>query len=349
MGFRETGETIQIRGHTYFTCCCDKCGSLKQVRKDRLNSNLKCNAIRHTRPDVCSMLDDSENEFDYSIQSGKKAKWKCKICGNIFVRAVKDVVNRGINCPQCSDGISFPNKFMYSLLKSAKIIFEREKSFSWSDLKRYDFYIPEYSAIIEMNGMQHYEGCNYYISYEDIHKNDIQKKSMAVKNGINNYITIDSRISDVLYIKNSVLASDLKNIINFNEIDFKLVVSKINSNLFECVTKLWNEGYTTKEIASKEQISTDTVIVLLKRSAFIGLCEYDAAKQSNKWFKVSRNTNKKKIICLNDCNSFDSINDAAIYYNVSPKALSNCICRRSKSCGKEKNTNNKLYWKIMEE
>jgi len=44
---------------------------------------------------------------------------------------------------------------MSCVLDELLVLYETEVQFDWSDNKRYDFYLPEYNAIIEMHGKQH--------------------------------------------------------------------------------------------------------------------------------------------------------------------------------------------------
>lgn len=98
----------------------------------------------------------------------------CQICGHIHSITASKLLTRIYNCPICSDNITFPNKFMHSILMENNIEFESEKVFSWSNNKRYDFYIPSMSTIIEMNGEQHYRERNpkssWGVSLEEIQK-----------------------------------------------------------------------------------------------------------------------------------------------------------------------------------
>lgn len=83
------------------------------------------------------------------------------------------------------------------LLKQARIIFCREKSFS--DLKhglfRYDFYIPNLDggpAIIEFNGEQHYHYVKHFYhtprEWRKMQEHDRRKISYALANKIKIYI-----------------------------------------------------------------------------------------------------------------------------------------------------------------
>ena len=88
---------------------------------------------------------------------------KCPRCGNIKVATPNYISRYGFSCPCCSDGITYPNKFMSKLLQEIGIEFDREVTFDWCkfpcyidnsvfDYGIYDFVIPEKSLIIEMDG-----------------------------------------------------------------------------------------------------------------------------------------------------------------------------------------------------
>lgn len=177
---------------------------------------------------------------------------KCKLCGHENYRSADKLLTRIYNCPVCSDKISFPNKFMMSLLLANNIEFESEKIFEWSENKRYDFYIPSTSTIIEMNGAQHYRerkkpNSNWGKSCKEIQKNDMYKKELALKNGIKNYVEIDASESLPDYISNSIqnsFISYLLDDINISEILQKcLLQSKVMD-----VVNYYNKGIvsTTK-------------------------------------------------------------------------------------------------------
>ena len=90
------------------------------------------------------------------INSKTKILIKCKRCGHIEEVIPSKLLTRIYNCKVCSDGISFPNRFMAALLDELHINYIPEKTFDWSDNKRYDFYLTDYNIIVEMHGKQHY-------------------------------------------------------------------------------------------------------------------------------------------------------------------------------------------------
>ena len=146
---------------------------------------------------------------------------KCLDCGHVY--DIREVYVA--SCPNCSDRVSYPEKFVINLFKQLGESIELQKRFDWADLKRYDIYVPIHNMIIEVNGLLHYEPVylphtnKNYDKYKELAKvqlNDKEKYELALENNIINYIVIDARESNMGYIKNSILTnSDLQNFYNF--------------------------------------------------------------------------------------------------------------------------------------
>lgn len=171
---------------------------------------------------------------------------KCKLCGCEHYRNADKLLTRIYNCPVCSDKTSFPNKFMMSLLLTNEIEFESEKVFSWAENKRYDFYIPSTSTIIEMNGAQHYRdrkqpNSNWGKSCKEIQENDMYKKEVALKNGIKNYVEIDASESHPDYISNSIRNSSISFILDNINIAEVLQKCLLQSKVMD-VVYFYNKG-----------------------------------------------------------------------------------------------------------
>ena len=152
MGFFLTGNTKKNKNDNYVEVECSDCGYKKWQKERYLDLNKPCNRIRHLRPDLVDLLDDTEDDFQYTTKSHKIAKWECPCCHTKFERMVSTVTTRGFNCPTCGTGISFPNRMMYKILKQLKVPFCRECEFSWAKRRYYDFYIEDSNTIIEMHG-----------------------------------------------------------------------------------------------------------------------------------------------------------------------------------------------------
>ena len=149
---------------------CNKCGNEDWIREgdlDRKNEGRGCNACCNPPQKIVlginTIWDKARwmvDSFGVSEQDAKthtpcsddKVKVKCPHCGNTKEIIIRNLYYRErIGCI-CSDGISYPEKFMYSLLKQLEIKFIHHKTFNWSQNKEYDFYLPDYNAIIETHG-----------------------------------------------------------------------------------------------------------------------------------------------------------------------------------------------------
>lgn len=220
-----------------------------------------------TNPMIAKLLLNPEDGFKYSNRSNKKVDWKCP-CGEIIKnKSVNDTQRRGLSCPICSDGFSYPSKLMYSLLKELNIEFEWEKSFDWLNGKRFDFYLSSYDLIIEMHGGQHYERGFENMggrTLEEEQENDRYKRKIALANKIENYVEIDSRKSEFEFIKRNIINSDLTNIFDLSNVDWdKVYMNSLKSFKIEIIS-LWNKGENKKGIMKELKVSKSTVDKVLR-------------------------------------------------------------------------------------
>ena len=120
---------------------------------------------------------------------------KCLDCYNEYNRSEGHLKERGVKCPCCGDGVSYPNKFITSLLLQLKCSFKREHIFDEIKDKRYDFYIHDSNSIVEVHGKQHYNenGFGKYggRTLDEEQSNDELKKELALSIGITHYIVVN--------------------------------------------------------------------------------------------------------------------------------------------------------------
>lgn len=111
----------------------------------------------------------------------KKILFRHEDCGFIWKTTPHNLVS-GCGCPKCANRRSKGEKRIIDFLSSKKIEFVFEKSFEWSDKKRYDFYLPNYNLLIEYNGVQHYKNIIFHGERQlgKIKQNDLWKKGMAL-------------------------------------------------------------------------------------------------------------------------------------------------------------------------
>ena len=186
------------------------------------------NDVATTHPHLVKYFANPEDATKVTYGSDKKCLMKCPDCGFEKIMKIGELSKRGFSCRQCSDKISYPEKFVLNFLKQLNIDFKTQIShtyFKWlSYNKKYDFYLIDYNCIIETHGIQHYERSFIDIgerarSLEEEQENDKIKREMALSNGIKYYIELDCRKSDMEWIKQSIMQSSLPKILNFKEED----------------------------------------------------------------------------------------------------------------------------------
>lgn len=237
-----------------------------------------------TNPELASMLKNKDDGYRYFATGSQKVDWICPCCGlEIKNKIINNVNMYGLACPRCSDGMSFPEKFVYEMLCQLDCDFIHDRTTDWSGNKRYDFYVPSINLIIETNGIQHYnssfasqhdETRNARTLEEEI-ANDKNKKELAIDNGIKHYIELDCRKSDFDYIKSSIINSELITLFDLSNMDWnKCFKATTTSNVVLCAN-LWNDGMkNTKDISNCTGIHISSVISNLKKAAKSGLCDY---------------------------------------------------------------------------
>jgi Mn-dependent DtxR family transcriptional regulator/very-short-patch-repair endonuclease len=239
---------------------------------------------------------------------------KCVYCNHKYTRNQTSIKDRGVRCPVCSDGVSYPTKVVANILNQLGVKYKTEKIFNWSNNKRYDFYIEDLNTIIEVHGGQHYEerfvnknGAKRKTLKEE-QMNDKLKQEMALQNGINNYIVIDARKSDIEWIKKSVLKSNLCRMYDLSKIDWDECKNSTANNLTLVISSMFveNDISISKKIAEKLGISYKTVVEHLNRGASLGWCNYDPNKVQSLNAKLKNKLKAKPIICLDNGMEFES-------------------------------------------
>ena len=193
---------------------CSCCKSLTVVKG--------INDLNTTHPDLIKYLNNIEDGEKVSSGSHKLIELKCINCNNIYkIPTKRFVYNINKNtCKKCSDGVSYPNKFIFNMLEQLNVEFKPEMTFNWSENKRHDFYIPKFNCIIEAHGTQHYRQSFKDMSLEFVKNNDNFKRNLANINNIKYYIEIDCQKSNLEYIKNNILNSKLNKLFDLSNVDW---------------------------------------------------------------------------------------------------------------------------------
>lgn len=341
---------------------CNKCSSeFSMSSYSRTIANCNCpycvgqkvnhtNCLWTTHPEIAELLKNPQRGYEITAGSRKKEYFVCGNCFKVNKKTVYHVTERGLCCSRCSDGISYPEKIMISVLEQLNVTFEREVVFDWSKnfnceneklngSKRYDFYLPELGCIIEMQGRQHSEETTFtYRSLKEEVENDQIKKNLALKNNIDNYITIDCKISEVDYIKINIISSKLKKLVNLDEIDWLKCHEFACNSLVKVACEHWNEGIkNTKKISELLKLSRTTIINYLKQGVKVGWCEYNAKEIMKNNGKTNGGINSRKVIQLTLKNEFikewESGRKAAKFYDIANKIPEVCKGKRKKTGG----------------
>lgn len=166
---------------------CIHCGN----NAKRRNSNV----INDLLPDGFQLIGEYKDQY-------MKTLFKHEECNFIFNMRPKDLINGHSYCPKCSKKMSKGERKISEYLNSNNINYIKEKSFEWSNQKRYDFFLPDYNLLIEYNGIQHYKNIsNFFLSLEEQQRIDIWKEHEAKARGFNyliiSYIDFD-KIENIL-------------------------------------------------------------------------------------------------------------------------------------------------------
>jgi thiol-disulfide isomerase/thioredoxin len=147
------------------------------------------------------------------IDSHTKLLWECKH-GHQWMAKPCQIKNSNNWCPICKESLG--ERTISNYLKQNNILFEREKKFNDCKGKRqvlpFDFYLPEYSILIEFDGRQHYVPVNFYgcsnkqaqKTHIELIENDKLKNKYCIENNIQ-LIRIPHTIKNIEEHLNSVL------------------------------------------------------------------------------------------------------------------------------------------------
>lgn len=269
---------------------------------------------------------------------------QCPDCGKSKYISPNTLLRQGLGCV-CSDGVSYPNKFMFAFLDQTGFYFDREHSFEWSNKKIYDFYIPDLKCIIECHGEQHYRGWGHDVdSLKEIQLNDINKKKLAIDNGINdkNYIVIDCRKSNASFISNNIVSSGLLDILDCNilDIDLDKCDEFATSSMVKLSCDMWNNGHSVSYIKEAIKTSGAAVSRYLKAGKKLGWCNNYTSEESNKRSSnrgVPNLKNATPIYCMELDRVFESQRAASKHIEISDITIGAC-------CRGTLNTANNMHW-----
>lgn len=312
---------------------CPYCGGRKVLKG--------FNDLWTTHPEIAKYLANPNEGFQITYGSHKKLDWKCPLCGQIVKsKSANEIISRNkIACKYCGDGVSYPEKVFISLFDYLNVNYiyqltRKYDGFDWCDKYRYDFYLPDYATIIEVNGGFHY-GKEYKhtnaLTSEQIIKVDKIKENLALHNNIKNYISINCFHSNFGFIKNNILNSQMANILDLNNVSWETVENNIIGSYVVDVCKYFNEhsDMTIQDIAKHFSRHYGTITIYLKNGTKLGLCNYDSSQHKKDACKHYHW--KQKVRCITTNEIFESVKSAKETYNASNVSL--CCTGKIKTSG----------------
>lgn len=289
--------------------------------------------------DYLSQFLTEEQMKEYMPYSSKDIIAKCPNCNTTKKTTPALLIRRGIKCQGCSDGVSYPNKFGRCFIKQIYGVdnIQFEYSPDWLIVNNnkcfFDIYFEYKNAayIIELDGKIGHGYFEYNTANNEKYgvTQDLVKEQLASKHGVH-VIRIDARVSSCDYIRNSIMNSELVDILNLKEtdIDWNLCANFAVSSLAVSARDLWEDGFMIKDISAKLDVSSSTVKRYLKQMVEVGDCTYSAEEARKRAGKLMpRNHGGREVICLSTKKVYQSIKDAAKDNNVSYD-LVRTRCRR---------------------
>jgi len=344
---------------------CDGCGEIitgvkwqdykKYVKEDGKYYCQRCakngykswESVSITHPYLIKYFINTEDTIKYSKGSKIELPMKCPYCGLKKKMKIPTLI-RGFGCSRCSDGISYPQKFLFNMFQQLlDNNFEAELSkttFKWCKNYKYDFYINKFNGIIcECHGKQHYENSkSNWDSLEDIRKNDKDKEDLAKENDIENYIVLDCRQSELKWVKDNIMNSKLPILLSFKEsdIDWLKCHEYSCSSLVKIACDLWNSGMqSVSKIKTEMRMGDCAIGRYLKRGNELGWCIPPYSPIEAMYIL------RKKVICVTTGQIFESIMDASIKLNIKEASISQCCKNKNyRTAGKSEITGEKLVW-----
>lgn len=263
---------------------------------------------------------------------------KCKKTKPMTIHTLHST--RSVGCPRCSDGISYPNKYMWSVLEQLKKqnkieSFEREWNADWLGRRRFDFMVNGKAGmfLIEMDGgLGH--GRNIIASNgltaEETLKIDTEKDELAKKHGLF-VVRINAIKSENIYLKNSIELA-LGKRLDLGGIKWEQAAKNATKSKIVEVCEYYrdNNSLLPNEVAERFGISISTVHRYINQGEEWGLCKFNKLPSQRAKAKAVRRYSpaKREISCYSlegvFIRNYESAKSAAKECGVSETAIIHC-------------------------
>ena len=304
----------------YYKYHCNKCGAELWMIENNILKGYGCacccnpprvvvkgiNDINTTHPELVKYLVNKEEAYTHTYSSNDKVLLECPNCGHEKYTTINNLYNNGFSCSVCSDGISYPNKFMYNILKQFNIEFVTEYSPRWCNYYNiyknkycigiYDFYIQSKNLIIEMDGAFHkMDNKMSGLTKEESNFIDNTKDRLAEEYNLKviriscDYDKIENRFN---LIKNNIINSKINKIFDLNNIDFEVIKNSIQKSLVKEICEYWklhnninHENLSVGDIEKIFNIHKKTIRRYLNIGTRLNWCSYNPQEEIDKKIK----------------------------------------------------------------
>lgn len=296
----------------------------------------RVNSLRIKRPDLLKFLVNKEDR-EKPIGTPYYIEVKCpnKECTFTKSMSVDKLVSRGFNCKYCADKNPFPQKVMSAYLDLNNITYSSEVDIG--NRKRMDFiaFIKGKTIAIETHGIQHYSNSTNWGNTTKHHKDTIKYKKQYCKDNNIQLIEIDCRKSEIAFIKEGILQSNLSFLIdNIKDTELFEVIQTKDKEVTEII-RLFKKGSSIRSISKSLSLSTCKITGVLERN--IGYTTLAPGER-----------NKNSVKCITTGKEFDGVKDAIEYYNLPSGVKIGMCCRgQRKSAGKHPETGEPLRWEYV--
>ena len=331
-------------------------GCTECIRRSLIRPVVGKDSLWDTRPDIASLLANPNDGYLYKENSHQEAMFICPICGKQKLYIIATVSIYGFSCDECSDGFSYPNKFIRSMFNQLHVDFIPEFNEEWLGKYKYDFYfeLNNQKYCVEADGgLGHGYGAHRKSkkTAEELKEIDDYKDMMATKHGIIviridcNYRNNDRRS----YIFNHILNSKLALLFDLSVVDTLECDRYATTSLFKTVCDLWNSGMKNiYDIAKSVNLHPTSITSYLRRSTDLNMTDYNHDEYRKQAIIQSRKKSAEKnsfaLLCIETNEVFKSVNAANAYYHC---YVSNYLNGKSSYAGKLSD-GTKLHWEAID-
>lgn len=170
-GFEWLNYTENVKSNSKLSIRCKLHNTINEVTVTQLKKNQSSNLCpdckkeqnsmgngKHTLKEVKELFENAGYSLlsDQYVNTKEKLEYLCPKHGIQKISLLKFL--EGQRCPQCKK--SYGEQKIQNFLREKNILFEPQKTFNNckdKELLPFDFYLPQYNACIEYQGIQHYE------------------------------------------------------------------------------------------------------------------------------------------------------------------------------------------------